>query len=135
MDELNKKIEEENKLIEEVEQKKQNTKEDLNSTKTKKNKAEKKIKSLKKSESNAKSKLDVTMHELDLTNKELSELHDLCELEFNKLCLAHYLSTIYPEKKMDTKLLSSFIQQTTTEIKTRDEEKTGLEKKKKKSTK
>jgi len=75
------------------------------------------------------------MNELDLTNQELSELHDLCELEFNKLCLAHYLSTIYPEKKMDTRLLSSFIQQTTAEIKSRDGEKEGLEKKKKKGTK
>jgi len=135
LDKLNKKIEEESKLIEEVEHKTQNTKEDLNSTKTKKSKAEKKIKSLKKSVGKAKKKLDVTMNELDLTNKELSELHDLCELEFNKLCLAHYLSKLYPEKKMDTKLLSSFIQQTTTEIKTRDIEKQGLEKKKKKGSK
>jgi len=135
LNELNKKIEEESKLIQEVEQKTQSTKEDISSTKSKKSKAEKKIKQLKKSESGAKSKLDVTMGKLDLTNQELSELHDLCELEFNKLCIAHYLSMIYPEKKMDTKLLSSIIQQTTAEINTRDDEKTGLEKKKKKGTK
>lgn len=135
LDELNKKIEEESKLIEEVESKTQNTKQDLNSTKSKKNKAEKKIKNLKKSESKAKKVLDVTMNDLDLTNQELNELHDLCELEFNKLCLAHYLSNIYPEKQMDAKLLSYFIQQTAAEIKSRDEEKQGLEKKKKKGTK
>ena len=135
LDELNKKIDEESKLIKEVEQKTQNTKEDISSTKSKKSKAEKKISQLKKSESNAKSKLDVTMSELDLANQKLSDLHDLCELEFNKLCLVHYLSMIYPERKMDTKLLSSIIQQTTAEINTRDDEKTGLEKKKTKNTK
>ncbi|MCK5052388.1 MAG: peptidoglycan DD-metalloendopeptidase family protein [Candidatus Cloacimonetes bacterium] len=135
LDELNKKIDEESKLIQEVEQKTQSTKEDISSTKSKKSKAEAKIKRLKKSESTAKSKLDVTMNKLDLTNQELGDLHDLCELEFNKLCLAHYLSIIYPEKKMDTKLLSSIIQQTTAEINTRDDAKTGLEKKKKKGTK
>ncbi|MDA3813237.1 MAG: peptidoglycan DD-metalloendopeptidase family protein [Candidatus Cloacimonetes bacterium] len=135
LDELNKKIDEESKLIEEVEQKTKNTKEDINSTKSKKNKAEKKINQLKKSESSAKGKLDETMNKLDLANRELSDLHNLCELEFNKLCLAHYLSMIYPEKRMDTKLLSSIIQQTTAEINTRDDEKSGLEKKKKKGTK
>ncbi len=135
LDELNKKIDEESKLIQEVEQKTQNTKEDISSTKAKKSKAEKKITRLKKSESSAKSKLDITMSELDLANQELGDLHNLCELEFNKLCLAHYLSKIYPEKKMDTKLLSSIIQQTTAEINTRDDAKTGLEKKKKKGTK
>lgn len=135
LDELNKQIEEESKLIKEVEQKTQNTKEDISSTKSKKNKAEKKISQLKKSESSAKDKLDVTMSKLDLANRGLNDLHSLCELEFNKLCLAHYLSMIYPEKKMDTKLLSSIIQQTTAEINTRDDEKTGLEKKKTKDTK
>ena len=135
LDELNKKIDEESKLIEEVEQKTQSTKKDISSTKSKKSKAEKKIKQLKKSENTAKSKLDVTMNKLDLANQELSDLHNLCELEFNKLCLAHYLSMIYPEKKMDTKLLSSIIQQTSAEINIRAEEKTGLEKKKKKGTK
>jgi len=135
LDELNKKIDEESKLIQEVEQKTQNTKEDISSTKSKKTEAEKKISQLKKSEGTAKNKLDITMSELDLANRELSDLHSLCELEFNKLCLAHYLSMIYPEKKMDTKLLSSIIQQTTAEINTRDDEKTGLEKKKNKSTK
>ncbi|MDP8202198.1 MAG: peptidoglycan DD-metalloendopeptidase family protein [Candidatus Tenebribacter burtonii] len=135
LDDLNKKIDEENKLIQEVEQKTQNTKEDISSTKSKKSKAEKKIKSLKKSESTAKGKLDVTMNKLDLANKNLIDLHNLCELEFNKLCLAHYLSKIYPEKKVDTQLLSSIIQQTTAEINTRVDEKTGLEKKKEKGTK
>lgn len=135
LDELNKKIDEESKLIKEVEQKTQSTKDDINSTKSKKSKTEKKIKQLKKSENTAKGKLDATMSNLDLKNQELSELHDLCELEFNKLCLAHYLSMIYPEKKMDTKLLSSIIQQTTAEIFTRDDEKAGLEKKKRKGTK
>ena len=135
LDELKKKIDEESKLIEEVEQKTQSTKKDISLTKSKKTKAEKKIKQLKKSESTAKGKLDVTMNKLELANQELSELHNLCELEFNKLCLAHYLSMIYPEKKMDTKLLSSIIQQTTEEINIRADEKTGLEKKKKKGTK
>ncbi len=135
LDELNKQIDEESKLIKEVEQKTQNTQKDISSTKSKKSKAEKKIKQLKKSESTAKGELDITMNELDLANQELSDLHNLCELEFNKLCLAHYLSIIYPPKKMDTKLLSSIIQQTTAEINTRDDDKTGLEKKKTKNTK
>ena len=113
LDELNKKINEESKLIQEVEQKTQSTKEDISSTKSKKSKAEKKITQLKKSESSAKSKLDITMSKLDLANQGLNDLHNLCELEFNKLCLAHYLSIIYPEKKMDTKLFSTIIQQTT----------------------
>ncbi|MBT5419687.1 MAG: peptidoglycan DD-metalloendopeptidase family protein [Candidatus Cloacimonetes bacterium] len=134
LDELNKKIDEEGKLIKEVEHKAQNTKEDLSSTKSKKNKAEKKIKQIKKSEKTAKSSLDLTLNELDLANQELGDLHKLCELEFNKLCMAHFLSKIYPEKKMDTRLLSSIILQTTSEINTRDETKSGLEKKKKKDT-
>ena len=133
--ELNKKIDEENKLIEEVEHKAESTKEDLNLTKSKKNKAEKKIKQIQKSEKTAKNHLDLTLNELDFANQELGDLHNLCELEFNKLCMAHYLSKIYPEKKMDTRLLSSIIQQTTAEINNRGEEKTGLEKKKKKGTK
>jgi len=99
LDDLNKKIDEESKLIEEVEHKTQSTKKDLSSTKSKKNKTEKKIKQLKKSEKNAKSSLDLTLDELDLANQELGDLHNLCELEFNKLCMAHYISKIYPEKK------------------------------------
>ena len=101
LEELNKKIDEESRLIQEVEQKKQDTQEDLSSTESKKNDAEKKISQLKKTEGSAKDELDITMNKLDLANRELSDLHDLCELEFNKLCLAHYLSMIYPEKKMD----------------------------------
>jgi septal ring factor EnvC (AmiA/AmiB activator) len=132
LEKLNKQIDKESELIQKVEQKTKSTQKDINSNEFKKTKAEKKISQLKNSESSAKKELDLTMNELELTNKGLDDLHKLCELEFNKLCMAHYLSIIYPEKKMDTKLLSSIIQQTTDEIYTRTDEKSGLEKKKKK---
>lgn len=135
LDDLNQQIVEEDKLIQEVEKKKKSTQKDIYSTKSKKDKAEIKIKQLLKSESSAKNKLDSIINELDLTNHELSELHNLCELEFNKLCLAHYLSMIYPERKMDTTLLSSIIKQTAAEINTRDEVKSGLQIRKSKNTK
>lgn len=130
LEDLNKEIDQESLRIKEVEEKTQNTQLDIDNTRSKKSRADEKIKQLDMSKQSAKIELDITMNKLDLTNSELADLHKLCELEFNKLCLAHYLTTIYPERKVDATLLSTLIRQTAEEINSRENKLQDLEERK-----
>jgi len=132
---LKSKISKQDKIIKQAEKKKKEKKNNLYSLARKKEITGKKINSLRKSENLVINKLNTTQSQLKQTNLKLESLNSLCEKEFKSLCQTHYESELYPEKKIESKLLAALIINTADEIYNIEGKKYNLEKEKKKREK
>lgn len=135
LEEINEQINKQEEFIQLTEEQKRQKQQDLHNTEKKKKESESKVQKLRSTEKQHKKKLDTTLEEIKSTSSYLQELLNLCETEVNNLVLAHYQSQLFPQKKLECKLLASMVDMTSRKIFKVDSEWYSLQKKKKSANK
>jgi len=131
LDALKAQLRQQEELIEQAKAKKNKNQSKLKELEDKRKALERKLGEIKESESKAKIKIRQTEAKIKKTSAKLSEFDNLCEQEYQKLCEAYYLKSIYPGKEFDARLLAALILRTAEEIYDINAAKSGLEKEKK----
>jgi len=127
-------LEQEN-LIHKAKAGKAKSQSELRELETKRQALAAKLEKLKSSEASAKENLLQTEDKIRETSHQLTDLHDLCQKEYQKLFEAHHKSKIDPSKKFDGRLLAALIMRTAEEINSYESTRSGLEKQKQQQNK